>query len=567
VLTSYERNYSATKKELLAVIFSLRKFKEYLYGIHFTLLTDHRALVFLLAKKHDNLTLNAWLDVLLEYNFTVVHIPGIKNTLPDALSRSPAFEPVVNQLSSLTLSTTSTSRQTVAPSPPILPSKEEKRSTIKPERVPFIPSHIVGHDRLMILMEAIGKKVPEEGKRADLVRKAHEFGHFGEQAVFHALWNQQWYWPGMRRDIAQVIDECLPCLQFNIGRRGFHPLRSITATLPWDHVAMDLVGPLPISEEKYEFILVITDVFTRFSLLRPLRSKAAKEVALCLWENFCSFGVPKILQSDQGSEFVNEVIRNLLQSVGISHRLIAAYSPSTNGVVERINAVIMSTLKKSLKGAQNQWPLYVPYSQLSFNQKISSLTGSSPFSLLFGRKLNELEDFAKNSPLPTSIGAWKRSFQRVHELVYPVICSRVSDVRVRQQKDFDKAFRIVKDAIPVGSMVMAIDLLKSGKLDPLFEGPFTVKRINASGTYVLQDSTGELLKKDFPVQQLKLVKRTIVDQDDAYVVSRVSAHRGSPGRYEYLTHWEGYSDPTWEPTASFLDHAVLKKYWRSQAKA
>ncbi|SAL96225.1 hypothetical protein, partial, partial [Absidia glauca] len=86
-LSKSERNYSTTKRELLAIVFALNKFHKYLWGNHFTLFTDHRALTYIHTQKIANPMMITWLDTLLQYNFTVAHVPGLSNVLPDALSR------------------------------------------------------------------------------------------------------------------------------------------------------------------------------------------------------------------------------------------------------------------------------------------------------------------------------------------------------------------------------------------------------------------------------------------------------------------------------------------------
>jgi hypothetical protein len=86
-LSSSERNYSATKKELTAVVFALRKLRFYLAGRRFHLFTDHKALTFMFEQRRLNDMLERWLDELLEFDFTISHLPGVENVLPDLLSR------------------------------------------------------------------------------------------------------------------------------------------------------------------------------------------------------------------------------------------------------------------------------------------------------------------------------------------------------------------------------------------------------------------------------------------------------------------------------------------------
>lgn len=104
-----------------------------------------------------------------------------------------------------------------------------------------------------------------------------------------------------------------------------------------------------------------------------------------------TFGTPKILQSDNGSEFVNKLVAELVELSGIDHRTVSAYNPKANGQVERTNPVIENILKKELKGERHRWTEYVPYAQLAYNTKISSVTGCTPFALMFGRQVNNFE--------------------------------------------------------------------------------------------------------------------------------------------------------------------------------
>jgi hypothetical protein len=86
-LQKSERNYSATKKEALALVFALIKFRHYVLGKRTVVYTDHRALVWLFDQYESNKLTNTWLDTYMEYDIQIVHLPGIKNVLPDHLSR------------------------------------------------------------------------------------------------------------------------------------------------------------------------------------------------------------------------------------------------------------------------------------------------------------------------------------------------------------------------------------------------------------------------------------------------------------------------------------------------
>ena len=91
---------------------------------------------------------------------------------------------------------------------------------------------------------------------------------------------------------------------------------------PGEHYQIDTSVHLPESPDGFTALLVLIDVFSGFVILRSVKDTTAETIAHELWNIFCIIGWPKILQSDNGSEFVNETIRALIKLTGIDHRLI-----------------------------------------------------------------------------------------------------------------------------------------------------------------------------------------------------------------------------------------------------
>ncbi len=87
VLSKAERKYCVTRRELLAVVVFLREFRPYVTGRHFTLRTDHGSLTWLRNFRDPEGQLARWLEILQEFDFTIIHRHGSKHTNADALSR------------------------------------------------------------------------------------------------------------------------------------------------------------------------------------------------------------------------------------------------------------------------------------------------------------------------------------------------------------------------------------------------------------------------------------------------------------------------------------------------
>ena len=88
-----------------------------------------------------------------------------------------------------------------------------------------------------------------------------------------------------------------------------HPLTPIAANNPMDVVAVDTAHSFPTTPRGNNVLLVVVCVFTRFVFLRALPNNSAVSVAMALLHIFLDFGFPRIIQSDNGTEFVNSVIK------------------------------------------------------------------------------------------------------------------------------------------------------------------------------------------------------------------------------------------------------------------
>jgi transposase InsO family protein len=592
-LTPAEQRYPAYKKELLGVVYALRRFHTYIWGRRIIIITDHRPLLYILSSALLSPALQQWLDVILDYDFEIVHRPGVLHVLPDQLSRmyleyydfNPASQSWgVPQLARPVSSVIPTADDTVLASLPVSPSAS---SSSMGEGAPFVatlselneadaavaaPPLPASHQavNLAIELERRGKRAPPDLEREGLITAAHLFGHFGIKAVYHKLFNDNYWWPKMREQIATVIENCEACSRFNVIKAGFHPARAITASGPGEHLQIDLATHLPKSSDGHVALLVVVCVFSGFVLLRPLKNQEMETVARKLWKIFCTIGIPKILQSDNGREFVNGVLHALVRLTGIDQRVISPYNPRADGKVERTVGSTMMIIKKLLHGTNAHWSLFVPFAQLTFNDKVSSLTTSSPFCLMFGRKLNALRDYSTSSldPRPVSLDSWKEHQEKILSLIYPALSEKIKFSKDKLVTTLNKHRRqLLPASIPNGSTAYIIDPTRNDKFEPKYLGPYTVVRRAHNGAYVLKDGTGDLLDRHVPVDQLKILTRAHAPANDEYEIVKLLDHRGTPGNYEFKIQWKGYERPTWEPESNIVDTRCIRDYWAAHPPA
>lgn len=533
-----ERNYSATKLELDGMVFALKKFHYYLWGRHFHLYIDHRALMFLFTQKTISPLMAGWIDVLLSYSFSVHHRPGVLNILPDHLSRLFEQYGITNEQCVYSVRCF---RSDAHPADACLQQQEPATQTNDP--------------------------VPED-KRAEELQRSHLRGHFGEKAMLRDLLHRGCFWPSIRSDIANHVSSCQSCQRFTISLKGYHPLTPIVAAAPMDAISIDLSLAFPTSPRGNNILLVVVCRFSRFVLLRALPDKAAATVAVALFEIFCDFGFPRIICSDNGSEFVNQLMQVMVQTCGIDHRLSTKYHPRGNGLAERFVSISTRAIKKLLDGEDTAWDLHHRAVQYFMNCKIAELHQSAPFSVMFVRRMNEFADFSSDSvATPYGYEQAKARFSFASDVLYPALRDRQSGQASKAIRSFAKHNRILKEPFPNGSYVMVIDPRRSKKTEPFYLGPFKVLRRNRGGAYLLLDTDGSLFHRSVAPSQLKLVSKDPKHDALSFVVDHIVSHRGPASRREYLVRWKSMpkSEDSWEPASNFDDTACIRRYWESRS--
>jgi hypothetical protein len=346
-------------------------------------------------------------------------------------------------------------------------------------------------------------------------------------------------------------------------------LKSIEARLPWDHVAIDLAGPFPTSPRGNNFMLVVVDVATRFVFLRALQDKTAHSVAQVLYTLFCDVGWPKALQSDNGLEFVNQVVSNLCHHGGTDKRVTAPYHPRANGLAERFVQTTTNIIKKQLSGKQKDWDQFLPSTQLAVNTKTMAIHGSTPFSLFFARDFAGFQDFRHDDMTKEQHDLLLKRLDTMTNLVFPTLEGKRKKHNEKIRASFNDKHKLQE--FPEGAYVMVLDATRSSKLDPAYEGPFRVLRRTRGGSYELLDADGALMKRRYPPSQLKLIRDPKPrPSHDVYIVEDIVDDRvDTNGEPQYLVKWKGFDETenTWEPRDNFIDLDVIKRYERRKVES
>jgi hypothetical protein len=432
---------------------------------------------------------------------------------------------------------------------------------------------LTAEEKLLLAQEKRNRVVPDAEQQQKLISEAHALGHFGEKAMYSYVDQKGYWWSTLRSDITKEIAQCQACQRFSIKQAGYAPAQSIHAATPSEHYQIDLMS-MPDSLDGYSYCLVCVDVFTGFVMLEPLKNKEAASVARALWKICSIIGLPRILQSDNGKEFVNKTLNALCRLTGVSRRYIAPYNPRADGKVERSIKEIKNVLKKMMYGTSVMWPLYVPFVQFAYNNKIRELTGSSPFALMYGRQPNDIRDYTNEPVRAFDYDDWKQHQERVVSLILPAIDDRILGKQSDIRKKIDKIRKhVVKDELLPGTLVMIKDPLYllqphvRPTVEPPFIGPYTVVKRTLHGPYVLRDDTGEVYKRQVPIDQMKILfsaNDKQADVEEAYDIDYIMKHEEVDGEMKYLIKWKGYDvkEASWEPEENINDIASVERYFR-----
>ena len=144
-------------------------------------------------------------------------------------------------------------------------------------------------------------------------------------------------------------------------RRGPHkktraPMRKYNVGSPMERIAMDILGPLPTSDNGNKYILIVSDYFTRWVEAYPIADQEAQTIADVLTKEFiCRFGVPLLIHTDQGRNFESKLMAEVCELLDIKKTRTTAYHPQSDGMVERFNQTLEAQLSKFADHNQRYW--------------------------------------------------------------------------------------------------------------------------------------------------------------------------------------------------------------------
>ncbi|CAB0035442.1 unnamed protein product [Trichogramma brassicae] len=240
-------------------------------------------------------------------------------------------------------------------------------------------------------------------------RVLHDFhdaaGHPGEDETYRAIRNR-FYWPNIRKNVRNHVKLCRICACGKKSKTSNADIRPHQPNEPWNSIAVDFMGPYPITARRKRFILVVTDLFSRWTEAFPMAtSDTQKVIHIMEDEVFSRWGYPQSILSDNGPQFRSAKWQEACDKWQAKLHTTAIYSPRANPT-ERRNQEIKKGLRLHLMDQQQhqQWDLKLPEVLYNMRCRQNAATGHSPAYILFGKELNRPGDW-KLTPNPSD--DWK----------------------------------------------------------------------------------------------------------------------------------------------------------------
>ncbi|KAK7895754.1 hypothetical protein WMY93_021079 [Mugilogobius chulae] len=406
-LTPAERKYSTTEKEALACVWAVERWRTYVWGHRFTLRTDHQALTTLLNTKGMNragMRIARWSARLMCFQYDIEYRPGTQNVLADCLSRVPLettsltepepdlfveiaeISPLFSALPLADFGAESEDCPELKLLREVSRSKWPKtKKSLPTELQPyFLMRHELAVDSPLVFRGT--RLVVPKSLRERIVHVAHE-GHQGIVRTKQRLRELYW-WPNMDSLVYNVLSSCTVCQKCDKTAKATPaPLQPVEFPEgPFQHVAVDIVGPFERGPQDCRFAITLVDYFSKWPEVAFTSNATTATVLTFLSSVFSREGNPCAITTDNGPQFTSCDFADFLKERGIKHIKTSVYHPQANGCVERFNRM----LKDCIQGAQavqKPWKPTVTAMLQSYRATPHATTNESPFKLLRGRQM------------------------------------------------------------------------------------------------------------------------------------------------------------------------------------
>lgn len=374
-LSDTQSRYSVYDRELLAVYMAVKHFRRLIEGNDVVVYTDHKPLTYAMTKSpsaSDTPKRERQLHFISQFCSKIEYIHGKDNVVADALSRITAIDcPCVIDFNNL-------ADEQI--------KDEDLISLLKQQNLHFIKISLPGVKKQIYCENSTKTPRPYLPKsfREIAFKALHEMSHPGIRTTRKMI-TEKYFWPAMNRDVSEWTRCCISCQRAKVHRHTKTPLVQFPESRRFEHIHVDIVGPLAPSE-GYRYLVTMIDRCTRWPEAVPVSDITAETVARVIYDTWITrFGCPLRISTDQGRQFESSLFQKLMNKLGVSRIRTTAYHPQSNGLVERFHR----TLKTALiaRGNKQQWVQELSTVLFGLRTAIHKETNYSPATMIYGTSL------------------------------------------------------------------------------------------------------------------------------------------------------------------------------------
>ena len=359
--------------------------------------------------------------------------------------------------------------------------------------------------------------------RPEILNLAHETpmsGHLGVNKTYHKILNH-FFWPGLKSDVSQHCKSCHTCQMVGkpnqtIPKASLQPIPAFDE--PFSRIIIDCVGPLPKTKSGCQYLLTIMCASTRFPEAIPLRNIKTKTIVKALVKFFTFVGLPRSVQSDQGSNFMSGIFQQVMHELGIKQYKSSAYHPESQGALERFHQTLKNMIRSYCFDTEKDWDEGIHLLLFAVRESVQESLGFSPFELVFGHtvrgplkllKEKFLSDDDSSLNLLQYVSDFKNRLSKACEAARSNLKSAQSKMKLRYDESAqDRHFE-------PGDKVLALLPIPGKPLQARYYGPYTVDKKLSDVNYIVNTPGRRKQKQLCHINMLK----KYIDRDSSVISS------------------------------------------------
>ena len=329
--------------------------------------------------------------------------------------------------------------------------------------------------------------------RHEILSIAHESpmsGHLGINKTYHKIINH-FYWPGLKSDVSKYCKTCHTCQMVGkpnqtIPKAQLQPIPAFDE--PFSRILIDCVGPLPQTKSGNEYLLTIMCTSTRFPEAIPLRNIKTKSIVKALIKFFTFVGLPKSVQSDQGSNFMSGIFQQVMHELGIKQYRSSAYHPESQGALERFHQTLKNMIRSYCFDTEKDWDEGIHLLLFAVRESVQESLGFSPFELVFGHSVRGplkllKETFLSNDETPLNLLQYVSDFRNRLSRACEVARSNLKRSQGKMKGRYDN--HVIDRKFKPGDKVLALLPIPGRPLQARYFGPYTIDKKTSDLNYII----------------------------------------------------------------------------------